>query len=1258
MPGISLSAEQMAAMTSDIVWLQSETVTLADGSTQQVLVPHVYLARLGEGVLAPNGALVTGNALSIDAGSIVNRGGVLGGVGTRKAVLVATADVLNQGGLISAGDLDIKAGGDIKNESLALKQTWDRDGTTHSATSASNLARIVAGEKLKLDATRDVVDTGGQISSGGEAKVTAGRDVSLKALALGSDQTDNFGQNTVTRTVKNAQTSRIDAGGDLTIDAKRDMLGEGAQIRAGGDAKLTAGQDIKLDLITDSNSLDRKQDADNHSHSHIIVSRDIASSVTAGGKLSLDAVHDVIAPGIQLQAGGALTVNAGNDIKLLAARDELHSDEASRATSSRLLGKNVTTDSRKVDISTARVASLQGDTVTVTAGHDALLEGTRFQAQGDVVVSAENALVAGAAYSTDNRSQSHSSVSSGLNVDLLGLQGAVPGKRGGGTDTYTETLTAQGTSITSVAGNATVFGGKAAVGEGVQMRADQGAVGFAGGTVDLHAAVTKNSSGSTTTERGNTLLGAFKPGESFGRKQVDTTDTSATALLRSSLTGKTVRIAANDGDAHIAGTDINTPGTLTLAAPNGTVFLDGQQTTTRQANTHSEADLVYGKSRGAGSTEQTTQYNRFNAGTIEFDTPAISAQIGSKDSIEQLARQPGMDWVRQLSNDPALSNKVDWTRLKDASDKWDYKQQGLTSVGAAVVTAVVAYFTYGAASGLGAAAGDAAAVGAGQGVALAGGGAFLTGTGATIAGVVGGASTAALTALAAQAAIAVAANPTDPGKVLKQLGSSANVHGLVAALLTGGVLAGLNLAPTGVPTAGAGAQAFGDQLWQNLRAGAARAVINTAVYGGSLEGNLSAAIKGALIDTGAAQGAFAIGSNITPASAANLLAHAMAGCIAGAARTGDCGAGAIGAAMGELAASQYDPNALRDQGETVQFAGMMAGIAAAVAGGDAAAVTTAIAAGGNAAANNWLGTRQKAQETAELAAATTALQKAQVIARWLLVSGQQDVLTGTGIGQGLSEAGWSDLKGLAQALGDPKATLDGLRQLLSNADVRMQVGDAAFAALDAKIGRIEGALNVGGDDNALQLGRDLGSVLWDVGSVAAGVFGGAQAGAALGKVGVSVAADTLEKISLISKTLETANVSGGTANSAKAALLKMDLRTIESANEVVEALRASGALPPIYIDKANALNSGWLPGRPLNSFVKNGQIGGDVFFNNPPVVGLPESMGRIWKEADIGVTSASSRAAQAGNRLLYSNDGLLFITNDHYKSAFAIGVWK
>lgn len=44
--GIAWSAAQVASLSSDIVWLQSETVTLADGSTTQALVPHLLVRRL------------------------------------------------------------------------------------------------------------------------------------------------------------------------------------------------------------------------------------------------------------------------------------------------------------------------------------------------------------------------------------------------------------------------------------------------------------------------------------------------------------------------------------------------------------------------------------------------------------------------------------------------------------------------------------------------------------------------------------------------------------------------------------------------------------------------------------------------------------------------------------------------------------------------------------------------------------------------------------------------------------------------------------------------------------------------------------------------------------------------------------------------------------------------------------------------------------------------------------------------------------
>ena len=153
-PGVSLSAEQMKALTSDIVWMESQTVTLPDGSQQQVLVPKVYLAQLGANALKPNGALITGDKIYIEGDSIVNRGGTIGGKGTQRAVLIASADIVNQGGTLQAGQLGLQAGGNIRNESLTVTQGFaQNDGrvnATGSHTSLSNIGRIEAGDKLQI----------------------------------------------------------------------------------------------------------------------------------------------------------------------------------------------------------------------------------------------------------------------------------------------------------------------------------------------------------------------------------------------------------------------------------------------------------------------------------------------------------------------------------------------------------------------------------------------------------------------------------------------------------------------------------------------------------------------------------------------------------------------------------------------------------------------------------------------------------------------------------------------------------------------------------------------------------------------------------------------------------------------------------------------------------------------------------------------------------------------------------------------------
>jgi hypothetical protein len=48
----------------------------------------------------------------------------------------------------------------------------------------------------------------------------------------------------------------------------------------------------------------------------------------------------------------------------------------------------------------------------------------------------------------------------------------------------------------------------------------------------------------------------------------------------------------------------------------------------------------------------------------------------------------------------------------------------------------------------------------------------------------------------------------------------------------------------------------------------------------------------------------------------------------------------------------------------------------------------------------------------------------------------------------------------------------------------------------------------------------------------------------------------------------------------------------------------------------------------------------------------------VWYEVDIGLSNLMSRAKQAETRLVYSNNGLMYVIYDHYETVNTIGTWK
>ncbi len=99
-----------------------------------------------------------------------------------------------------------------------------------------------------------------------------------------------------------------------------------------------------------------------------------------------------------------------------------------------------------------------------------------------------------------------------------------------------------------------------------------------------------------------------------------------------------------------------------------------------------------------------------------------------------------------------------------------------------------------------------------------------------------------------------------------------------------------------------------------------------------------------------------------------------------------------------------------------------------------------------------------------------------------------------------------------------------------------------------------------------------------------------------------------------------------------------------SKDEVALYIHLYGKLPGNFITKAEAQKLGWTGGG-LDKYAKGKSIGGDSFGNFEGR--LPKAKGRKYTECDIDTAGAKSRGAK---RIVFSNDGLIFYTDDHYET--------
>ncbi|WP_196489505.1 hemagglutinin repeat-containing protein, partial [Xylella fastidiosa] len=250
-PGIALSADQLAQLTSDIVWLVEQDVQLPDGKTTRALVPRLYL-RPRTGDLTPDGALLAAASTTINAHTFTNTGTIdarhlidinahimdqQGGRLTADAIHIhTTGDFTTLGGQFKARDvLKVKAEGNFVASST-LREATTQGTRHHSVTDIDQQAAFTVtgpGAYLGLSTDQAMTLQGVTLSNTGPDGYT-----SLKAtgtLHLGTLNTHR--SDTTQWDPRNSQHSRIDTE-------------HGTRITGNGDIQLNSGQDINLRAAT------------------------------------------------------------------------------------------------------------------------------------------------------------------------------------------------------------------------------------------------------------------------------------------------------------------------------------------------------------------------------------------------------------------------------------------------------------------------------------------------------------------------------------------------------------------------------------------------------------------------------------------------------------------------------------------------------------------------------------------------------------------------------------------------------------------------------------------------------------------------------------------------------------------------------------------------------------------------------------------------------------------------------------------------
>ena len=418
-PGIALTPEQLARLTSDIVWLVEETVTLPNGSKVQALVPKVYVA-VKPGDVTGEGALISADSMDLKlSGNLDNSGTLLG-----RHLIKMDANNITNSGLIQSNLIDAKAqldfnniGGTV-NAHTGMNIEAGRDVNVISTTSTAQSHAGLSGSTLtQVDRVAGLYMGNGSDSTTNDPAITslsvkAGRDVNLTAASIQNDSKNQ---------------TLINANGNINLNT--------AQTQSG------------VDLV-----------ASDVNNSKYLATNQVGTQINTTGNVQLKAKDSITATAANINSDeGKVILAADKDVNLLAAQDQLNYEANSYHKETGFLSSSMSQTHQKSQTSTASGSNVTGQQVLIQAGHDTNIVGSNVVSDNLTQINAGNDVNILAAQNTQTSEGFSVSKQSGL-LGTGGI-GFMIGSKRESTDTDNTNITQTGSQVGSLGGKVNIVAG-------------------------------------------------------------------------------------------------------------------------------------------------------------------------------------------------------------------------------------------------------------------------------------------------------------------------------------------------------------------------------------------------------------------------------------------------------------------------------------------------------------------------------------------------------------------------------------------------------------------------------------------------------------------------------------------------------------------------------------------------------------------------------------------------------------------------------